>query len=65
MSRLKSKQVDAACQLAWNWKPGEGQRLLDMFGARRLEWALNQRGVYWYPAEKCWRFRTESEKGAA
>ena len=56
LSRLKRQQVDAACVLAFNWQPGEGQRLLDRFGLKRMEWALNQRGVKWHAEEKQWRF---------
>lgn len=56
LSRLKRSKVDEACQLAFHWQPGEGQRLLDRFGLKRMEWALNQRGVKWFPEEKQWRF---------
>ena len=65
MSRLKAKLVDEACQQAFNRQPGDGQRLLDQYGLKLMEDVLNRRGVYWFPAEKAWRFKTDAEKGAA
>lgn len=54
MSKLKRKLADAACQAAWGWQPGEGERLIARFGLRRVEGVLNMAGFVWQPERKSW-----------
>ena len=54
LSRRKRQQADATCMVAFDWRRGEGEALIQRYGLPLMEQVLNMRGWHWQPAARGW-----------